>query len=61
VGWTIKPGSPTGEELGAVGLEADAEVGAEFDAEFVLAFELDLGFCAQGGRSGLSWLRALQQ
>src|SRR5580704_4512319 len=61
VGWTIKPGSPTGDELGVVGLEAGAEVGAEFDAEFEVAFELDLGFWAQGGRSGLSWLRALQQ
>jgi hypothetical protein len=55
VGWTIKPGSPTGDELGVVGVEA----GAELDAEFEVVSELDLDFCAQGGRSGLSWLKTV--
>src|SRR5216683_3861975 len=43
VGWTIFPGSPVGEEAGAV-LDVEAE---------------DLGFCAQGGRSGLSCAKAI--
>ena len=44
MGWTIFPGSPVGEEAGAL-LDAEAEV--------------DLGFCAQGGRSGLSCAKAI--
>jgi hypothetical protein len=55
VGWTIKPGSPTGEVLGT----AEVEGGAEFEAVFEPVFELDLDFWAQGGRSGLSWLKAV--
>jgi hypothetical protein len=51
------PGSPTGEVLGA----DEVEAGAEVDAVFELVFEPDLDFWAQGGRSGLSWLRAPQQ
>ena len=48
-GWTVFPGSPTGEEAGEV--DPEAELG--------LALEPDLGFCAQGGRSGLSWVKAI--
>ncbi len=49
MGWTIFPGSPLGEVLEpALGVEVEAE----------LALELAFGFCAQGGRSGLSWLNA---
>ena len=46
MGWTIFPGSPVGEEAGA---------GAVLDVEA----EVDLGFCAQGGRSRLSCAKAI--
>jgi hypothetical protein len=49
------PGAPTGEVLGVDEVEAGVELGVEFE----LVVELDLVFCAQGGRSGLSWLRAM--
>src|SRR5882762_6869300 len=51
VGWTIFPGSPTGDEVG------EPEPDGELEVELALA--LDFGFCAQGGRSGLSWVNAI--
>src|SRR5690349_4621391 len=54
VGCTILPGWPSG-----------AEVGATVGVEFVLVVDVesvalaDFGFCAHGGRSGLSWLNAM--
>jgi len=54
VGWTIKPGAPTGDVLGA----DEVEGGAVLGAEFAVVFEPDFDFCAQGGRLELSWLKA---
>jgi len=51
VGWTIFPGSPTGDEVG----EPDPD--GKFEVELALA--PDFGFCAQGGRSGLSGVNAI--
>src|ERR1700674_65912 len=54
VGWTIFPGSPSGDEV-------EAAVGVEgvLDLEFELALAADFGFRAQGGRSDWSWLNAI--
>jgi hypothetical protein len=52
VGWTIFPGSPTGDEVGAV------EVEVVLDLEFESAVAVDFGFRAQGGRSDWAWLNA---
>jgi hypothetical protein len=54
VGWTIFPGSPTGDEVGAA---VDVEV--VLDLEVELAVAVDFGFRAQGGRSDWSWLNAI--
>jgi hypothetical protein len=54
VGWTIFPGSPAGEEA-----EAAAEVEVVLGLEFEFRLDADFGFCAQGGRSGRSWLNAI--
>jgi len=51
VGWTIFPGSPAGDELGAA-----VEVEVVLDLEFEPAVVSDFGFRAQGGRSDWSWL-----
>jgi len=53
VGWTIFPGSPAGDELGAA-----VEVEVVLDLEFEPAVVSDFGFRAQGGRSDWSWLNA---
>jgi hypothetical protein len=53
VGWTIFPGSPTGEEVGAA-----VEVEVVLDLEFESAVAVDFGFRAQGGRSDWSGLNA---
>ena len=53
MGWTVFPGSPSGAEEGGV---VDVEVVLGLEVELPLA--VDLGFCAQGGRSGLSWPNA---
>ncbi|OLB31966.1 MAG: hypothetical protein AUH01_02995 [Acidobacteria bacterium 13_2_20CM_56_17] len=51
MGWTIFPGSPTGDEVGAA-----VEVEVVLDLEFESAVAVDFGFRAQGGRSDWSWL-----
>ena len=45
--------------VGAVGwtIFPGSPVGDELEVESALA--LDFGFCAQGGRSGLSWVNAI--
>jgi len=53
VGWTIFPGSPTGDEVGAT-----VEVEVVLDLEFESDVAVDFGFRAQGGRSDWSWLNA---
>src|SRR5260370_13477776 len=51
VGWTIFPGSPSGDEL--------EELAPDVELEVELALALDFGFCAHGGRSDWSWLNAI--
>jgi hypothetical protein len=51
VGWTIFPGSPSGDEL--------EELAPDVELEVELALALDFGFCAQGGRPDWSWLNAI--
>jgi hypothetical protein len=54
VGWTIFPGSPSGDEVGAA-----VAVEVVFDLEDESALAVDFGFRAQGGRSDWSWLNAI--
>src|SRR5258708_11920050 len=49
VGWTIFPGSPFGDEVGAA-VEVEVVLGLEVE----LATAVDFGFRAQGGRSDWS-------
>jgi hypothetical protein len=53
VGWTIFPGSPSGDEAGDA-----VEVEGVLDLEVELTVAVDFGFRAQGGRSDWSWLNA---
>ncbi len=50
VGWTVFPGSPSGAEVGGA---VDVEAGLDLEVGLAL-----VDFCAQGGRSGLSWPNA---
>jgi hypothetical protein len=54
VGWTIFPGSPSGDEAGAA-----VAVEGVLDLEVELTVAVDFGFRAQGGRSDWSWLNAI--
>src|SRR5260370_25404704 len=54
VGWTIFPGSPSGEVAGTT---VEPEVVLALEVE--LAPAVDLGFRAQGGRSDWSWPKAI--
>src|SRR5260370_23160641 len=47
VGWTIFPGSPSGDEVGAA-----VAVEVVLDLEFELALAVDFGFRGQGGGGG---------
>ena len=54
MGWTIFPGSPSGEVA-----EAAVEAEVPFGLEVELALAVDFGFRAQGGRSDWSWPKAI--